>query len=114
MKKLITTLSLIAALVGTAFAADVTFTWTKNPAHELVSTYVIEYTKIPGVTNWTSLTSVPGTTNTAIVKGIQPGFKYSFRAFAVNGVGKGTNLSNIILIPTNAPSAVVEFNGNVQ
>jgi hypothetical protein len=114
MRKFIKVVSLAVAIGVSALAADVTFTWTKNPASELVSSYAIEYTKVPGVTNWTHLTSVPGTTNTAIVKGIQPGFKYQFRAFAVNGVGKGTNLSNIILIPTNAPSAVVDFNGNVQ
>jgi hypothetical protein len=80
---------------------DVWFTWTPNPTNELVTGYRIEYKKFPVVTNWTFITFVNSSTNIAIVKGIQMGYIYNFRAFAVNTFGIGTNLSNIIQIPTN-------------
>ena len=85
------------------------FTWTPNPAHELVSGYRIEYQKLPVVTNWTYITFVPYTTNAAVVKNLQPGYVYKFRAFAVNGIGTGTDQSAIVQIPTNYPTMVPNF-----
>jgi titin len=85
------------------------FTWTPNPAIELVSKYKIEYQKFPGSTNWMLLTYVPASTNVAVVYGIESGYTYKFRIFAVNSVGVGTNSSNIIIIPTNTPTAVSNY-----
>ena len=109
MKKLFYILALSVALILPVMGADIWFTWTHNPPIELVSSYRMEYQKLPVVTNWTYLTSVPGTTNVAIVRGVQSGFTYKFRMFAQNSVGIGTNLSNVILLPTNAPSAVLNY-----
>jgi hypothetical protein len=109
MKKLLMAFSFATAFIVAVCAADIDFSWSPNPPAEMVSTYVIEYKKTPGVTNWTVLTSVPGTTNIATVKGLQAGYKYEFRAFAVNAVGKGTNQSTVIQIPTNAPTVVTNF-----
>jgi len=110
MKKFLAILTLVGVLAVSAFSEDLWFTWNKNPAAELVGSYRLEYRKFPVVTNWTLLTTVPGTTNVAIVKGIQGGFTYTFRMFAQNAKGVGTNLSNVIEIPTNAPTAVTNFN----
>ncbi len=107
MKKLITSLLLAAGMALTLAAADAVFTWTPNPANELVSGYRIEYMKLPTVTNWTFLTF--SATNGATVKGLQGGYIYMFRAFAVNGIGVGTNSSTIVQIPTNTPSMVLDF-----
>lgn len=108
MKKLF---SLIAAAATTfaAFAEDIWFTWTPNPSSELVSSYRIEYQKLPVVTNWTSLTVVSGNTNVAVVKGIQRGFLYKFRIFAVNGLGSGTEQSAIVQVPNSTPTGVQGF-----
>lgn len=107
MKKLLTSLLLAAGMVLTLAAADAVLTWTPNPSHELVSGYRIEYMKLPSVTNWTYITF--SQTNGATVKNLQPGYIYMFRAFAVNGIGVGTNSSDIVQLPTNAPSAVLDF-----
>lgn len=113
MKKIITVLALTLALTATVLSQTATynvwFTWTPNPTYDLVTGYRIEYKKIPGVTNWTYLSFVPATTNVTVVTGLQAPYVYSFRSFAVNAVGIGTNLSNIIQIPTNTPSAVSNF-----
>lgn len=109
MKKLLMILALSVALISPVLGADVWFTWTQNPPIELVSSYRMEYQKLPAVTTWTFLTSVPGTTNVAVVKGIQGGYTYKFRMFAQNSLGVGTNLSNVIQIPTNTPSAVLNY-----
>lgn len=111
MKKLLMALCLFVALSKKVCAADIDFSWTPNPSAEMVSSYIIEYKRLPGVTNWTLLTSFPGTTNLATIKNLQAGYKYEFRAFAVNAVGKGTNQSTVILLPTNSPSVVSNFTG---
>lgn len=111
MKKLLISLGFTAIVALTIWAQqpyNLTLGWTENPAYELVSGYRIEYQKLPSVTNWSFLNFV-GTTNKAIVTGLQPGYVYKFRIFAVNGVGVGTNLSNVVQIPTNAPSSVLNF-----
>lgn len=113
MKKLFATILLLGALtiaIAQSISYDAIFTWTPNPTSELVSGYRIEYQKLPAVTNWTYITFIPSNTNTATIKNLQPGYIYKFRAFAVNGVGTGTNLSNIIQIPANLPSGVTNFN----
>jgi len=110
MRKLLTTLVLVLTIAITAFGEDIWFTWDKNPANELIGTYRLEYIKLPVITNWTLLSNIPGTTNVAVVKGVQGGFTYKFRIFAQNSKGIGTNLSNIIEIPTNAPTTVSNFN----
>jgi len=104
-----TLIILMLALSEIAFCEDIVFTWTPNPAAELVTGYRMEYIKNPKVTNWTYLTYIPATTNVAVVKGIQPGFNYKFRIFAVNSFGVGTNESNVITIPTNTPSVVNDY-----
>jgi hypothetical protein len=112
MKKLFSTLALGAAIVISsvaAFGEDVWFTWTQNPSSELISTYRIEYQKHPTVTNWTTLTTVSGATNVALVKGIQSGFVYKFRIFAVNGLGSGTEQSAIVQLPNTTPTGVQGF-----
>lgn len=109
IKKTLSVLGLLATtilVIAQTATYDAWFTWTPNPAHELVSGYRIEYRKLPVVTNWTYLSFTPSSTNIAVVKNLQGGFKYEFRAFAVNAIGTGTNLSNIIMIPTNVPSGV--------
>lgn len=110
MKKLFVISIIFIVFISSAVAENIYFTWDFNPANELVGTYRIEYQKFPGITNWTFLTSIPGTTNVALVKGVQGGYTYKFRIFAVNALGIGTNLSNIIDIPTNKPSAVLNYN----
>lgn len=110
MKKLLTNLILALTIAVTAFGEDIWFTWNKNPANELVSGYRLEYKKFPVVTNWTLLTVIPSSTNVAVVKGVQGGYIYNFRMFATNAIGVGTNTSNVIIIPTNTPSAVSNFN----
>jgi len=113
MKKTLLTVLLLGILtfaVAQTISYDIWFTWTPNPPSELVSGYRIEYQKLPAVTNWTSITFVPSSTNITLIKNLQPGYIYKFRAFAVNGVGIGTNLSNIIQVPTNTPSVVNNFN----
>jgi hypothetical protein len=109
MKKLLATLALLVSLSLASSGEDIWFSWTKNPSSELIGSYRMEYQKLPAVTNWTLLTTLPATTNVAVVKNIQGGFIYKFRIFAVNGVGVGTNLSTILQIPTNAPSATLDF-----
>lgn len=104
-------LMVAAMLLAQTISYDATFTWTANPSSELVTGYRIEYQKLPTVTNWTYITFVPSTTNQAIVKNLQPGFIYKFRAFAVNSVGTGTNQSAVIQIPSTSPSAVTNFSG---
>jgi hypothetical protein len=74
-----------------------------------VSGYRIEYQKLPAVTNWTYITYVPSTTNAAVIKNLQPGFIYKFRAFAVNAIGTGTNQSAIVQLPTVLPTVVTNF-----
>lgn len=110
MKKFLISLLLASSLVLVAFGEDLWFSWDKNPATEMISGYRLEYIKLPVVTNWTLLTTISGTTNVAVVKGAQGGYIYKFRMFAVNAKGIGTNLSNVIEIPTNAPTAVTNFN----
>lgn len=100
---------LMVAGMGQTTSYDVWFTWDKNPAIEMVTGYRIEYQKLPTVTNWTYLTFISGTTNVAIIKGLQGGFQYKFRSFAVNAVGTGTNTSNVILLPSALPTAVTNF-----
>ena len=112
MKKILAavlSLSTLAFVVAQTVSYDAVFTWTPNPAHELVSGYRIEYQKLPVVTNWTYITFAPYTTNSTVVKNLTPGFTYKFRAFAVNNIGIGTNQSAIVQIPTNRPSAVNNF-----
>ncbi len=110
MRKLLTSLILAFIVAISAFSEDLWFTWDKNPAHELISGYRLEYKKLPIITNWSLLTVIPGTTNVAIVKGVQGGYIYNFRMFATNAIGVGTNSSAVVIIPTNAPSAVTNFN----
>jgi hypothetical protein len=114
MKKLLSSLLLsgtMAMLVAQTIplSYDATFTWTPNPPSELPTGYRIEYIKAPVVTNWTYLTFVNSATNAVTVKGLQPGFQYQFRAFAVNAIGTGTNTSNVIPLPATIPSAVSNF-----
>ncbi len=113
MRKILVILSLIVGLQCTLFGEDVWFTWKPNPATELVSGYRLEYVRYISTnspsTNWSFLTYVKSSTNVAIVKGVQSGYIYKFRIFAVNSIGTGTNLSNIITIPTNLPSAVIDY-----
>lgn len=113
MKRFLAILGLSAILLAPIFAQSVsptiTFSWTPNPPQELVSGYRLEYQKLPAVTNWSFLNFIPSTTNTTSVSGLQGGYVYMFRLFAVNGIGIGTNLSNVIQIPTNAPSGVTNF-----
>jgi len=112
MKKILSLLGLLvmtALVIGQTATYDAWFTWTPNPPSELVSGYRIEYRKLPVVTNWTYLSFVPSSTNIAIAKGLQGGFKYEFRAFAVNGIGIGTTPSTIVYIPTNLPTAVSNY-----
>ena len=112
MKKSLATILLIGSLaiaIAQTVSYDAVFTWTKSPPQELVSTYRIEYQKLPAITNWTYITSVPSTSNTATIKNLQVGYVYKFRAFAVNGIGIGTNQSTIIQIPIDRPSAVTNF-----
>lgn len=109
IKKTLSLLGLFVVSVlvmGQTSTYDAWFTWTPNPPHELISGYRIEYKKLPAITNWTYLTSVPSSTNVAMVKGLKSGFKYEFRAFAINAFGQGTNLSDIVYIPTNTPTKV--------
>ena len=111
MKKIFAVVFLSISLFLAVFAQssapyDIWFTWTPNPASEMVGGYRMEYQKFPTVTNWTLLTVIPATTNVAIVKGLQGGFTYKFRMFATNSFGISTNQSNIIQIPTNMPSGV--------
>lgn len=112
MKKTIAIICLMATLafaVAQTVSYNAVFTWTLNPPSELVSGYRIEYQKLPSVTNWTYITFVPSTTNSAMIKNLQVGYVYKFRAFAVNGIGTGTNQSAIIQIPQALPSAVTNF-----
>jgi len=113
MKKRLALLGLSALLLisalGQTTTYDAWFTWDKNTGVEMVTGYRLEYQKAPVVTNWTFLAFINGTTNVTVVKSLQGGYVYKFRLFAVNGIGVGTNLSNIIQIPTNAPSAVTNF-----
>ncbi len=110
MKKFLTLL-LVGSITASVFAQDVLFTWTLNPSAEMVSGYRIEYKKFPVTTNWTYITFAANT-NSVVVKGLQAGYVYQFRAFAVNGIGLGTNQSTIVQIPTTTPSAVQDFNQN--
>jgi hypothetical protein len=112
MKKILIPIFLavtLALAIAQSVSYDATFTWTQNPASELVSGYRIEYQKLPAVTNWTFITFVPSTTNSTVIKNLQPAFIYKFRAFAVNAVGTGTNQSAIIQIPDASPSVVTNF-----
>ncbi len=112
MKKTLALVCLMATLaiaIAQTISYDAVFTWTPNPPQELVSGYRIEYQKLPSVTNWTYITFVPSNTNSVTIKSLQPGYVYKFRAFAVNGVGTGTNLSNVIQIPSGLPSGVTNF-----
>lgn len=117
MKKLLASILLVGTLavaIAQTVSYNAVFTWTQNPAHELVTGYRIEYQKLPAVTNWTYITYVPSTTNSATVKGLQPGYIYKFRAFAVNAVGTGTNQSAIIQLPAGSPSVVTNFASPTQ
>lgn len=112
MKKILTSIFLAITIVfaiAQTISYDVTFTWTQNPASELVIGYRIEYQKLPVVTKWTYITYAPSTTNSALIKNLQPGYIYKFRAFAVNVIGTGTNQSTIIQIPATLPSTVTNF-----
>ena len=112
MKKLLATILLLGALtfaLAQPVSYDAWFTWTQNPAIELVSGYRIEYQKLPTVTNWTYITYVPASTNVALIKSLQPGYVYKFRAFAVNAVGPGIDQSSIVQIPPSSPSVVSNF-----
>ena len=113
MKKRLALLGLSALLLisalGQTTSYDVWFTWDKNPAIEMVTGYRIEYQKAPTVTNWTYLAFISGTTNVAVIKGLQGGYQYKFRSFAVNAVGTGTNTSNVILLPSALPTVVTNF-----
>lgn len=112
MKKLFASLLLVVTLavaIAQTVSYDAWFSWTPNPTSELVTGYRIEYQKLPVVTNWTYISFVPATTNVALVKNLQPMYIYKFRAFAVNAVGIGTNLSSIVQIPSNSPTAVIDF-----
>ena len=111
MKKALATILLLATLayaIAQTVSYDVWFSWTPNPSSELVTGYRIEYQKHPVVTNWTYITYI-SSTNVALVKGLQPGYIYKFRAFAINAIGMGTNLSDIVQIPSNTPTAVIDF-----
>lgn len=112
MKKFLASLGLSVLLLLPVWAqstANVTFTWTPNPAADLVSGYRLEYMKLPVVTNWTFLSFTSGATNVTSVTGLQGGYIYMFRMFGVNGLGVGTNSSTIIQIPTNTPVMVQNF-----
>jgi hypothetical protein len=112
MKKALTLVFLIGTLafaIAQSVPYNATFTWTPNPPQELVSSYRIEYQKLPAVTNWTYITSVSSSTNSVTIKNLQPGYVYQFRAFAVNGIGTGTNQSSVIQIPSTLPSGVTNF-----
>ena len=113
MKKILAPFFLVVTLaiaIAQTVSCDAVFSWTPNPPQELVSGYRIEYKKLPAVTNWTFIAFVPSTTNSTVVKSLQPGYVYQFRAFAVNALGTGTDLSSVIQIPTNSPSVVSNFN----
>lgn len=109
MKKLLSIFVSLLALVAPSVATDATFSWTPNPVAEMVSVYRIEYLKLPAVTNWSTLTIVPSSTNSTVVTGLQPGFTYQFRIFADNSIGKGTNISAVVQIPSVLPTAVVNY-----
>jgi hypothetical protein len=112
MKKTFATILLLGTLaiaIAQTVSYDAWFTWTANPASELVTGYRIEYQKLPAVTNWTYITFVPSTTNSAVVKNLQPGYIYKFRAFAVNAIGTGTNQSAIVQLPVTSPTVVTNF-----
>jgi len=112
MKKtlgLILLLGTLAIAIAQTVSYDAWFSWTPNPSSELVTGYRIEYQKLPAVTNWTLISFIPSTTNVALVKNLQPGYIYKFRAFAVNAIGTGTNLSSIVQIPSNSPTSVIDF-----
>jgi hypothetical protein len=116
MKKILATILFLSAMAlvwAQTSTFNAWFSWTPNPAIELVSGYRIEYMRFPGAnpgTNtWQYSHSVPYTTNVTVVRNLTRGFTYRFRVFAVNSIGTGTNLSNVIQIPTNAPSAVTNY-----
>lgn len=112
MKKSIAILSILGALtiaLAQTVSYDAWFTWTPNPASEMVTGYRIEYQKLPAITNWTYSHFVPAATNRTVVKGLQSGYIYKFRAFAINAVGIGTNQSSIVQIPSTSPTVVSNF-----
>ena len=107
MKKLFLVLTLCGTLIVPALADDVLFSWTSNSSTEMVSSYIIQYIKAPS-TNWTTAVTIPGTTNTALIKGIVRGVQYQFRVFANNGKGQGEP-SDTLNIPDNTPTKVLGF-----
>ena len=104
MKKILLILTLCGALITPLFADDITFSWTANPSTEMVSSYTIQYIMAPSTT-WATITTVSGTTNTAVIKGIVRGVQYQFRVYANNGVGQGEP-SDVVAIPSTIPSKV--------
>lgn len=106
MKKILSIITLVAAFSFSLLSAELVFTWDHNPPAELVGAYRMEYIKLPVITNWTLLTTIPATTNVVTVKGVQGGYSYKFRIFATNALGVGTNSSTVIELPTSKPTAV--------
>jgi len=107
MKTILSTLCVF--LVSTAvFAVDIPFTWKLNPPMEMVTSYVIEYSR-PGTvnSNFVPVVTISGNTNFGVVRGL-PLATYKFRLVAKNGVGSSI-VSQEITVPTNAPSQPIEF-----
>jgi predicted phage tail protein len=106
MKKLILILSLVVSLAVSASALDLWFTWTKNPASEAVTSYVIQQATGTS-TNFVDVVTAPGTTNVWAVKGLGNG-SYKFRVVAVNGAGR-SQPSTVVSFPTAVPSQPANF-----
>lgn len=106
MKKTLLILSLAFALVGSASAFDLYFTWTPNGTNEMVTSYVIQQATLPN-TNFVDVVTAPGSTNVWPVKSLGNG-SYKFRLVAVNGAGRSIPSSELSY-PTNAPSQPQSF-----
>jgi len=107
-------LLIVAVAIAQTATYDLWLTWTPNPPQELVSGYRIEYQKAPVVNAWTYFTWVPSSTNGIVIKNLSPGYVYKFRAFAVNAIGVGTNLSSVVQIPTEIPGSVINFSNKTS
>lgn len=107
MKKLLSTICVLL-VTAAVFAVDLPFTWKFNPTSDMVTSYVIEYSR-PGTvnSNFVALLTLPGTTNSAVARNLPLG-TYKFRLVAKNGVGSSLP-SEEIVVPTNAPTIPLEF-----
>lgn len=105
MKKLLTVLAILTALTLSVLATDLTFSWKANHTNEMVTSYVIESSKVAPYTNFIPVVTIAGT-NVGTIRGVTAYAKY--RVVAKNGVGSSPP-SNTADYPTNAPTAPVEF-----